>query len=142
MGTTMLTTKHLMTENPLTIRSDAKVRDAVRLVETLSVRHLPVVDNDGRLVGMISDRDLRGVTAPQLMGSEHAADLRAALEASVSTIMSTNVVTVGENATLRDVVGSMLENKIGALPVVNRSGSVVGIVSYLDVLRQLPIYDD
>src|SRR5579859_1270292 len=138
----MMTTKHAMTGNPATVRPDAKVRDAARLIETLSVRHLPVVDKHGSLVGMVSDRDLRGVTIPQLMGPEHTADLRAALDASVATIMSTNVVTVGENASLRDVVGLMLENKIGAVPVVSRGGALVGIVSYVDVLRQMPLYDD
>src|SRR6476659_542610 len=47
-----------MTEGPVTISMSATVRDAVRLLQTLEVRHLPVVDEDGTLVGMLSDRDL------------------------------------------------------------------------------------
>jgi acetoin utilization protein AcuB len=135
----MTTVRDLMTGTPATVRSDSTVRDAARLLATMSVRHLPVVDRNGRLVGMISDRDLHGVTIPRFASPEHAGEHRAALGASIATIMSSEVVSVGEEATLEHVVGLMLENKIGAVPVVNRSGGVVGIVSYVDVLHRLPL---
>jgi acetoin utilization protein AcuB len=129
-----------MTHNPATVFADTTIRDAAVALQRLDVRHLPVLDRRGGLVGMVSDRDLHSVTIPRLMEAEQAMELRAALEASVATIMSPNVISVGEDATLADVVGLMLEKKIGALPVLNGSGRLVGIVSYMDVLRQLPLY--
>jgi CBS domain-containing protein len=104
----------------------------------MSVRHLPVVDRHGTLVGMLSDRDLHGVTLPHLSGPREAEEHRASLGASVATIMSTSVVSVGEHATLEHVAGLMVESRIGAVPVVSRDGTVLGIVSYIDLLRQLP----
>ena len=138
----MQTARNLMTPHPATVRVDATIRDAAHLFETSTVRHLPVVDKEGTLVGMLSDRDLHGVVLPRFTQPEHASEFRDVFSASVATIMSGNVISVGEEATARHVVGVMLENKIGAVPVVNRRGALVGIVSYIDVLRQLPMYED
>jgi acetoin utilization protein AcuB len=136
----MRTAKELMTHNPTTVFADTTIRDAAVTLQRLDVRHLPVLDRRGSLVGMVSDRDLHNVTIPRLLEPEQARELRTALEASVATIMSPNVVSIGEDATIADVVGLILEKKIGALPVVNGSGRLVGIVGYMDVLRQLPLY--
>jgi acetoin utilization protein AcuB len=138
----MTTAQELMTEKPTTVRSDSPIREAAHLLQTVAVRHLPVLDAHGRLVGMLSDRDLHGVLVPRLMAPEHAAELRAAFDATVATIMSTNVITAGADASLGFVVGLMLENKIGAVPIVSRGGAVVGIVSYVDVLRHMPLYPE
>jgi acetoin utilization protein AcuB len=131
-----------MTDRPATVRTDTKVRDAAHLMQTLAVRHLPVLDAHGVLVGMVSDRDLHGVTIPKFLEPERAAELREALEAPVATIMSRNVVSVGQQATASQIVALMIEHRIGAVPVVDPAGSLVGIVSYMDVLRHLPLYED
>ncbi len=136
----MRTAKELMTRNPATVRANATIREAAVALQSLAVRHLPVLDRDGGLVGMLSDRDLHSVTIPRFMGPEHAAELRAHLEESVATIMSKNIVSVGEKATIDHIVGLLLENKVGAVPVVNRNGALVGIISYVDILRCLPLY--
>jgi CBS-domain-containing membrane protein len=135
----MLTAHDLMTEDPTTISMNAKVHKAICLLQTLDVRHLPVVDEEGALVGMLSDRDLRGLAFPEVLGAEYVGRVQAALDASVSSVMSSNVMSVELEADAAEIVDLMLDHKIGALPVVDADGALVGIISYIDVLRNLPV---
>lgn len=133
----MPTARELMTPGPVTVPVTAKVQKAVEILHTAEVRHLPVVDEEGNLVGMLSDRDLRALSLPVFVGDEHVASLRTALNAPVSTLMNSDVVSVESEADVSEVIELMLDNKIGAVPVVDHDGAVVGIVSYMDVLREL-----
>jgi CBS domain-containing protein len=130
-----------MTENPATVRLDAKVRDAVQVLHTLDVRHLPIVRADGTLAGILSDRDLRALSVPYIVLDEYVGNLQTALDASVATLMNADVLSVEPEADASEIVDLMLENKIGAVPVVEADGTLVGIVSYVDVLRELPLDD-
>jgi acetoin utilization protein AcuB len=120
----------LMTLNPRTILSSAPMGEAMDLLHALDVRHLPVVDEHGVLVGMLSDRDLRAVD-----GSS-AGSLRP-LDQPVQTFMSSAVATVDMEADALEIVDLMLDNKIGAVPVLDGDGGLVGIVSYVDLLREM-----
>jgi acetoin utilization protein AcuB len=135
----MLTARDLMTEHPATIRPNAKVRRAAEILQTLDIRHLPVTDDDGTLVGMLSDRDLRAVCVPYVAGDQYVGTVRTAMDASVATLMSADVLSVEAEADAAEIVELMLDNKIGAVPVVDADGALVGIVSYMDVLRALPL---
>lgn len=135
----MLRASDLMTKAPVTVRVTATVRKAVELLQTMDVRHLPVVDDGGTLVGMISDRDLRAVSVPCLVPDEYVANLEVALAARVSTLMSGDVVSVDTEADAAEVIDLMLDHKVGALPVIDADGSLVGIISYVDVLRKLSL---
>lgn len=115
----------VMTENPRTILESDSVGDALEVLATLDIRHLPVVDGSDTLVGMLSDRDL----AP-LMRNFDAASRR-----KLSEYMSSDVVSVDEDTDLRDVIETLLEQHIGAVPVVDGDGKVTGIISYVDLLR-------
>jgi len=125
----------LMTKNPARIAQDAKVRDAVGLLSELDVRHLPVVNSDDEVVGMLSDRDLRALTIPTFSAGEYEGKVIRALDAKVATVMSADVLTVDTDADIYEVVDLMLDNKVGAVPVVDPDGNLVGIISYIDVLR-------
>ena len=128
----------LMTEDPRVIQLDAPVYDAVEMLQTLEVRHLPVVNEAGELVGMLSDRDLRALMLPSsLLGAEAVGSILARAAAPVSTIMSSDAVTVDPEDDVRDVIDRMLEHNIGAVPVVDADHTLVGIISYVDVLRRL-----
>ncbi len=129
----------LMTADPVTIQSRAKIREAVELLQTLDVRHLPVLDDEGELVGMLSDRDLRALALPHLVGGEYAGVLQTGLNTPVATMMSSNVLSVEPETDVEEIVELMLDNKIGAVPVVDRDRGLVGIVSYMDVLRNLEV---
>lgn len=109
----------LMTRRVVTIRASATVAQATQVLQEMDVRHLPVVDADRCLVGMLSDRDLRGQGGDQ----------------KVTTVMSSDVVTVGTTTELGELIDLMLDLKVGALPVVDPHDELVGIVSYMDVLR-------
>ncbi len=135
----MTTARDLMSTNPITIGLDTPVRDAARLLYTLDFRHLPVIDEGGKLVGMLSDRDLRGVSVPYSTASEYLGSGQGALDVRVGDLMSGGVLAVRPEDEAADVVDLMLENKIGAVPVVEEAGNIVGIVSYVDVLRALPL---
>jgi acetoin utilization protein AcuB len=134
----MLTARELMTPTPVTATPMTTVRSAVELLHTLDIRHLPIVDEDGELVGMISDRDLRMVTLPFFVGDDAGAS-RVALDARVASIMSGDVLSVEVEADAAEVVDLMLDFKIGAIPVVDDKGVLVGIISYIDILRALPL---
>jgi len=125
-----------MTEDPVTIAPHAKVREAVRLLQSMEIRHLPVVDDD-ELVGMLSDRDLRGVSLPHLIDERWFGDLRHAMDEAVASVMSSDVLSVEAEADATEIIDLMLEHKVGAVPVVDADGNLVGIVSYMDVLREL-----
>ena len=135
----MLTALDLMTGEPASIRATAKVRRAAEILQNLDIRHLPVVNETYELVGMISDRDLRAVSVPYFLDEETAGSIAAVLDADVSSVMSGDVISVDEDATAGEIVLLMLEHKIGAVPVIDVEGLLVGIVSYVDVLRSLPL---
>ena len=138
----MLTAHDLMTEDPTTISMNATVQRAVALLQRLDVRHLPVVDPEGALVGMLSDRDVGGLAFPEVLGGTYAGRVQTALDAPVSSIMSSNELSVGVEADLAEIVDLMLDQKVGAVPVVDADGTLVGIVSYVDILREIPVYQE
>lgn len=125
----------VMSENPRSVQLETPVSEVVELLMELPVRHIPVLDGDS-LRGIVSDRDLRSVSLPRLVDSVALADIKARYDAPVADLMSSDPVTVYPDTDLAEAVDLMLENKVGALPVVDSSsGDLVGIVSYVDVLR-------
>ncbi len=127
----------LMTENPRTLRMDETLGDAVQAMQSMEVRHLPVVDEQGDLVGIVSDRDLGRYMLQFEEGREAQEAILARSRTSVASIMSTDVASVDEDAELEEIVEAMLDHHVGAIPVVDGEGKVAGIVSYVDVLRAI-----
>ena len=119
----MITARELMTESPTVVDATATLKHAIERLQALDVRHLPVVDTDGLLVGMLSDRDLRSAAFP--------------LDAAVSSVMSTDVIAVDAEADVAEIIDLMLDNKIGAVPVLDADDVLIGIISYVDILREL-----
>lgn len=122
----------VMSENPRTVRLDEAIDEAIAALEQVDARHLPVVDEQGELVGMLSDRDLRSA----LHGRDADAIARRA-RLRVSDLMSGGVVSVEPDTPIVEVVELLLEHRIGAVPVVDAEQHVVGVVSYVDLLRAL-----
>lgn len=123
--------RHLMTPTPLTIPPTTTVGEALGLMRSHSVRHLPVCDESG-LVGMISDRDLHDPLTAAAAGEE---DLGHHLSRAVSMVMTYDVFIAYESTPAETVARAIIERRIGAVPVVDpSSGAVVGIISYVDVL--------
>jgi acetoin utilization protein AcuB len=131
----LVTARDLMTPNPVTVSPRATVAEVWDLMRELEIRHVPVVE-DGALVGMLSDRDLARLDVARLLTAEGADALRRELATPVIEVMSSDVVFVELETELSDVVGLLIEHRVGAIPVVRPdTRDVVGIVSYVDVLR-------
>jgi acetoin utilization protein AcuB len=125
----------IMTPGPATISPEQTVRDALELMQELDIRHV-LIAREGSLVGILSDRDLRDLTVPTLLRFEEPDVARNQLETPVSEVMRTDTMAIDVAADLTEVVEVMLDTKVGALPVTdNATGALVGIVSYVDVLR-------
>lgn len=139
-----MTVRDVMTRSPITIDPEAPVATAIAVMREREVRHLPVVGAGGRLVGMVTDRDLRSaVFAPALreyLSLAAQRRLRSASEAlenlRVRDVMTWDAVTIGPEAPLAQAAALMSEGRFGSLPVVE-GGRLVGIVTERDVLRAL-----
>lgn len=126
--------RDLMTAQPITATSSLPLTEAARLLHTHSVRRLPIVD-DGRLVGIVSDRDLREALPSTLttLSLWEATSRLAGLH--VADIMKRSVLTTTPDADARDAAQTLLDHRIGALPVIDDQHRVVGLLSVSDVLR-------
>jgi CBS domain-containing protein len=130
--------EEIMSKNPGTVKANSPLLDAVDLLQSLSVRHLPVVNEEGELVGMLSDRDLRSLTIDMVRATEPIGTVVMRGSRPVTELMSGSVISVNPDAEIAEVIELMLENKVGAVPVVDGDGTIVGMVSYVDVLRNWP----
>ena len=123
-----------MTRSPATIHSDALVRGVVDMMRKRKIRHLPVVDREGHLVGIVTDRNLRQVIFDPAI-QDRLGDLAGALNTlTVRDVMTWGVITVRPEAQIREAARVMRERKVGALPVVDGE-RVVGMLTETDVLR-------
>jgi CBS-domain-containing membrane protein len=117
-------TSDVMTPHPRTLFLDDSIGEAWRALDELTVRHLPIVNASEEIVGMLSDRDLVRTSRD----SDH----------TVATLMSGHVVSVSPDTPLDLTIDRIVQSHVGALPVVDDHEHVVGIVSYVDVLRAIP----
>lgn len=125
----------VMTEDPLWVEPQTTTGEAVRKLVESGVRHLPVLE-DGAVVGMLSDRDLRSGTASVLGAAVWQTELARYLTEPIQNLMSRPVKSVTPQSDLKDAVELMVQDHVGAVPVVDpESNRLVGIISYYDVLR-------
>jgi acetoin utilization protein AcuB len=128
--------RDIMTRPAVTFREQMFVGAAVKAMRARSIRHAPVVSDKGRLVGMVSDRDLRqAVLEPALRDAFE--DLAHVLKRrTVKDVMTWGAVSTNPEAPLREAAQILYENKIGAVPVVDHD-RVVGMLAVGDVLKTL-----
>jgi CBS domain-containing protein len=124
-----------MTRNPVLCHPDLPVNEAFDLMKKEHIRRIPVVDKNGKLVGIVSDKDLLRVSPspattlsvyeiPYLLSKVKAGD-----------VMTRKVITVSEDTPIEDAARIMVDNKIGGLPVVNQEAVVVGIITETDIFK-------
>jgi CBS domain-containing protein len=118
--------KDVMTSNPATVRADAPVVEAARIMRDEDTGIVPVVQ-DGRLSGTVTDRDI---------AVRVVAEGRDAESATVHEIASTDLVTVDPQQGLDEALRLMAQHQVRRLPVVEEDGRLVGIVSQADVARE------
>jgi len=123
-----------MIKEPLTVTPEMSLPEARRLLTENNFRHLPVVDREGQLVGMISDRDLRSAYPSSMLSeSERLLVYEQVAKAVVADIMSTDCISLTPESTLDDALLLFDRERMGALPVLD-DGRVVGILSSRDLL--------
>ncbi|WP_426415714.1 CBS domain-containing protein [Aestuariirhabdus sp. LZHN29] len=125
-----------MTAKVITVKTDLGVREAFFTMRDEGVRHLPVVDESNKLVGIVSDRELR---RPNWVDEDrditHIYDLNNDLD--VSDIMVRNVFCLHTYDSLSKAVKLLLEQRVGAVPVLDKTEALVGMLSAIDLLKAL-----
>ena len=126
--------KDRMTVKPVTVTPDTSFPEAFRLIREKRIRHLPVVDEKGKLIGVVARTDL-------LHASPSSATTLSVFEMNfllanmhVQKVMSTPPITVSENAPLEEAARVMVQNKIGCLPVM-REGELAGLITETDIFE-------
>jgi acetoin utilization protein AcuB len=122
----------VMSEEPLTVSPSDTVGQAEALMGENGYRQLPVVRNK-QLVGIVTDRDLRSYLSDATLTDWDARE--AALAAPVEQIMTRKPVTLSPDDDLEAAIELLLNEKFGAAPVVDDAEGLVGIVTYVDLLR-------
>ena len=124
-----------MTPDPACLHPEMTLLQARDLASGKSIRHFPVTDAAGRLVGMVSDRDLRSALPSTLLNPTVRVDQLERLgQVRVDSIMSRPPITLAREATLDDALLLFDRHRIGALGVIDHDGLLVGIVTVRDVL--------
>jgi acetoin utilization protein AcuB len=123
-----------MTANPVKVTLGTSFPEAFRIIQEKGIRHLPVVDDEGKLVGIVTRTDL-------LQASPSATTTFNVFEMSyllanlhVQEVMSSPPITVSEDAPLEEAARLMVQKKIGCLPVM-REGALVGVITETDIFE-------
>lgn len=130
----------VMTPHPVTATATTSVKEALGLLDRYSVSSLPVVDGHGRICGVVSETDLireRVHRDPRARASVAASNDPSPLSVEVHQVCSREAVTVRAHDDLVDAVELMTSTAVRSLPVVDRRGVVVGMISRRDVVHVL-----
>ncbi len=130
------TVSEIMTREVVTLFEEDNLERVNREFGRLRFRHLPVVD-DGKVVGMLSQRDLLRATLAgiEINPVNLAREARVLQETFVRDLMRTDVVTARPHEAVREAAQRMIASRCGALPVVDDQGMLLGIVTEHDIVR-------
>ncbi|MFH1214964.1 MAG: CBS domain-containing protein [Pseudomonadota bacterium] len=125
-----------MTTPAATVSPETLLPEVRYILNSNKFRHLPVVDSENRLVGMITDRDLRSAYPSSILPEEKRMTILAEVaNTHVGSIMSSDVVFLSPLSTLDDALHYFARDKIGLLPVVDEERYVIGVFSVQDLLK-------
>ena len=146
------TVAEIMTTDPITVSPKTSLQEAIQILAEREISGLPVVDDDGQLVGIISETDLTwqatGVEAPPYVmfldsviylqnPAKHNQEVHKALGQTVGDAMSERPTTVKGDRLVREAARIMHEKKVRRLPVVNDRSQLIGIITQGDVIRMM-----
>jgi len=124
-----------MTKRVFTLRADKKLFAAQEIMNWARIRHVPVVDKDSRLIGMVSHRDLLHASLSAVADPVPEVERKQFLSTvSIEKVMRTEVQTIGPDVPVQEAAKLMRTKKIGCLPVI-MEGKLIGIISEHDLLR-------
>ena len=123
-----------MTRKVITVDQEATIFDAQELLAKNKIRHLPIVDQDRRLIGIITDRDIRSAL-PYKSFMEDSDVKKKISEFRVKDFMTKDPISISPTYTIQDALLLIQNSKVGALPVVDDDAKLKGIISVRDLLR-------
>jgi acetoin utilization protein AcuB len=123
----------VMTRDVVTLTPEHTLRDAIDLLRSKRIRHLPIVEAQ-KLVGIVTDRDVKRATPSVIAGVDRDEYDNSLLTIKVSQLMTREPITVPRQSALKAAVEIFINSKVGALPVVDE-GHLVGILTEIDILR-------
>ncbi len=126
----------IMTANVISIKPEDSLLAATRILKEKKFKHLPVVDANGAVAGIVTDRDLKRASASDATTLEVHELLYLLDKVKIEQVMTRNPATAGKDDSVQVVAKQMVDGKIGCLPVVD-GGRLVGIVTKDDLLRLL-----
>lgn len=137
----MITIDELMTAKPFTLSANDTIHDARRFMTEHHIRHIPVTDDNNKLLGLVTQRDILEAT--------HATELESSRGLQLSEIMITDVSTIYQTTAVRQAALFLRSHKYGCLPVVSKDQKLVGIITdsdFIDIainlLEQVEITED
>jgi len=123
-----------MTKDPVTLRDGDLLRQAVEIVMVRRIRHIPVLDKSGTLVGIVTDRDVQA-TLPSPLSAAAPEEYEALLETTpIDAIMTRDVITIGPDDLAAEAVETLLASRVDGLPVLENE-RLAGIFTVRDALR-------
>ncbi|MBT7889475.1 MAG: CBS domain-containing protein, partial [Deltaproteobacteria bacterium] len=128
--------KNWMNQTVISLDVTDSIQTANQLFIKNRIRSLPVLEN-GKLVGIVSDRDLKKVLVSEDLGMDHNEIVYLNSAIKVKEIMTEDPVTVSPYVTVDEVAQKMFINKISGLPVVDKEGELVGIITQGDIFKLL-----
>ena len=146
------TVADVMSREPIVVRPETSLKEAIQILAQHRISGLPVVDEAGKLVGIISESDLMwqetGVTPPAYImildsviylenPAHYERDLHKALGQTVGEVMTTNPISISPEKPLREAAQIMHEKNIRRLPAIDNDGKVIGILTRGDIIREM-----
>lgn len=132
-----MSVKHWMTNDVITVKADTSLLKCRSLMKEKNIRRVPVVDDENHVIGIISDRDVKGASPSKATALEVHEMQYLLAEIKAKDIMTPSPVTVKPDTTVENAAVLMVDRKIGGLPVVNDDGRLVGIITDQDIFKVL-----
>lgn len=126
--------QEMMESKVITIREDAPLAEAEEKMRTLGIRHLPVVDREGKLTGIFTQRDLYRIL-PSRLSEEDPVDMKALKPYAMQDVMRQIPEALGPKDSVSKAVSLMWDKKYGCVPIVDGDRKVVGIITAIDILH-------
>jgi len=125
----------LMTPAPLAIKADNTLHDAHNLMKEKNIRHIPVINENGALVGMLTQKILIAQVMGIMANYSSTALERKEKQTKVLDIMATDFTSIEPEQPLHEVANFFVENRHGCMPVVDKDNNLVGILTSSDFVR-------
>lgn len=122
----MLMVKHIMIEDVVAAKLNSTIKDAIRTLNEKHVGSIVITDDNQKCVGIFTERDAMRIIANEVP-----------LDTPIDQVMTKNVITIGEEASLEEARRLVISHGIRHLPIVNRNGELIGLLSVRKLLDEL-----